>query len=131
MISWAASAIACKPDEQKRFTVSAGHRHRQPGADRRDARDVVPLRALGEAAAEDDVLDLGRIELRHFPQHVGDAVCGQVVGPGQVERTAKRLRQRRPRTGDDNGLAHNLLRSSILRIEREAARLGESSYGRL
>jgi hypothetical protein len=35
---------------------------------------------MGLTAAEYDVLDLGRIELRRFAQHILDAVRCQVVG---------------------------------------------------
>ena len=59
---WAAIAIAWRPEEQKRLTVVAGGGHRQPGAERRLARDVVARRALGHGAPDDDVLDLGRVE---------------------------------------------------------------------
>ena len=62
--------MACRPDEQKRLTVAPATRDRQAGPDGRDAGDVVPCEPCGIAAAEDDVLDLGRIELRHLPQHV-------------------------------------------------------------
>ena len=44
----------------------AGHRSRQARREQRHARDVVPGRALGQPAAEDHVLDLGRVEIRHL-----------------------------------------------------------------
>ena len=113
--------MACKPDEQKRLTVVPGHGDRQPGADGGDAGHVHALRAVGLAAAEDHVFDLGRVELRHLAEHVRDAVGGQVVGPGQVERAAKRLGQRRPRAGNDDGFSHSDLLSGF---KESPARLG-------
>src|SRR5439155_20215240 len=58
---------------------------------------------------ENDVLELGRVELGHLTQDVGGAVGGQVARPGQVERPAERLRQRCPRNGDDDSLSHGNL----------------------
>jgi hypothetical protein len=84
----------------------AGRRHRQPGAQRGDARHVVPRGAVGLAAAEDDLADLRRSERGHLRQHRADAVGRQIVGAGQVERPAMRLRERRPGAGDDHGFSH-------------------------
>src|SRR5712691_4651764 len=80
--------------------------HREPGADRRDARDVVALRAVGLAAAENHVLDLRRVELWDLAEDVLDAVGGEVVRPREVERAAERLGERRAGARDDDGFTH-------------------------
>ena len=70
MIWCAAMAMACRPDEQKRFTVVAGDRDRQAGQQRRHAARRSCLACLRLAAAQDHVFDLGRIELRRLAQNV-------------------------------------------------------------
>jgi hypothetical protein len=90
----------------------AGRRHRQPGAHRRHARDVVALRPVRLAAAEDHVLHFLHVELRHLTEGVLDAMRGEIVGPGQVERSAERLRKGRSRAGDDDGFSHGRFLSS-------------------
>ncbi len=84
----------------------AGRGDRQSGAKRRHACDVVPLRAMRLAAAEDHVLDYRRIELRHFAQDIGNAMTGEIIGTGHVERPAVCLRQRRAAAGDHDGFSH-------------------------
>ena len=68
MIWCAAIAIACKPEEQKRLTVVPATEPGRPASIAETARDVVPLRAVRLAAAENDVVDLGGIELRRLAQ---------------------------------------------------------------
>ena len=60
MMRCAASAMVCRPDEQKRLTVMPGTRDRTAGAQRDLARDVAAGRAFGDGAAHDHVVDLGR-----------------------------------------------------------------------
>src|SRR5262249_44146071 len=84
----------------------AGDRGREPGEHRGDPRDVVSLRPVRLTTAQDHVLDLGRIELRRFAQHALDAVRSQIVRAGDVERSTKRLGQRRARTGYDYSFSH-------------------------
>ena len=84
----------------------AGGRHRQPGAQRRDPRHVVALRAVRLAAAEDDLFDLCGIHPRRLAQRVGDAMGGEIVRPGHVERSDG-LGERRPAARNDDGFAHN------------------------
>ena len=72
-----------------------------------DAGHVLPLLPGRLGAAEDDVADLGRVDLRHLAEHVADAVRGQIVGAAQVERAAERLRQRSARAGNDDGFSHH------------------------
>ena len=115
--------MACSPELQKRLTVTPGVVTGKPGAQRRDARDVVALRAVRLTAAEDDVFDLRGIELRRLAEHVPDGVPGEIVGAGEVERSAAGLGQRRAAAGDDDGFAHeriirrpHRLRATSLRV---------------
>ncbi len=61
LMAWAAMRIVCSDDEQYRFTVTPGRV--EPGEERSHPGDVEPGLAAGLAAAEDHVLDLGRVEL--------------------------------------------------------------------
>src|SRR5690606_32139533 len=82
-----------------------GSSDRQAGTNRRQAGHVLALRTFVEGGAEDDVLDLGRIDagtlygvLDHEPGHV-DAV-------GVVERTAVGLAETGTRGGYDDCFRH-------------------------
>jgi len=68
-------AIALSPDGQS-------------GPHSRHAGDVVSLRAVRLAAAEDHVLDFLLVELRYLAERVGDAVGRQVRGQRHVEGSA-------------------------------------------
>src|SRR6202040_107792 len=78
----------------------------QARADQRDARHVAALRAVGLGAAHDHVLDLGDVELRGLAEDVLDAVGGQVIRTGDVERPAMGLGERGGGGGDDDSLSH-------------------------
>ena len=104
----AAWTIACRPDEQKRLTVRPAVVTGKPGAERGDARHVVPLRPVRLAAAEDHVLDLGRVERRHLRQRRARMKwAARSSGRVMLNEPRKRLRQRRPAAGDDDGFAQN------------------------
>ena len=60
MIRSAAKAIDCRPDEQKRLTVTAEAVTGTPGAQAGNPRDVQALFGLRHRAPEDHVLDLRR-----------------------------------------------------------------------
>ena len=67
----AAVATACSPDEQKRLTVWPAHGHRQARPSPPTLRPALkPCGPFREAGAHDDVVDLGRIELRRLLQHL-------------------------------------------------------------
>ena len=66
----------------------------------------ISLRAVRLRAAENHVLDFGRIELRRFAQNVFDAVRGQIVRPGHIEGSAERFRKASPRAGDNDSFSH-------------------------
>src|SRR4029450_12768189 len=58
------------------------------------------------AAAPDHFPARFRVELRDLAQDVLDCMGREVVGPGEIERAAERLGQRRPRAGDEDGFSH-------------------------
>ncbi len=77
----AARAMACSPDEQKRFTVNPGTDVGQARQHRGDAGNVEPLLALGHGAAQNDVVDHVRRHARRPIDDFFDHQRGQVVGP--------------------------------------------------
>ena len=81
----AAIAMACRPEEQNRFTVVAATVTGSPARMRRDARDVRSLHAVRLRAAQDHVANLGGIERRRFAQNVLNAMRGQIVRTRHVE----------------------------------------------
>src|SRR4029077_6851817 len=74
--------------------------------DRDHPRHVEALLAAGEAAAQHEVADVGRVELGHLGQGGGDHLAGQVVGPDGGEGTLERPADWRAGGGDDDGLGH-------------------------
>ena len=60
----------------------------QAGAEAGDAGDVHSLLGLGHGAAEDDVFDLGAVELRDAGEGSGDGDGGEVVGARGAEGSA-------------------------------------------
>ena len=102
---WAASAMVCRPEEQKRFTVIPGTLMGQAGADRDLAGDVPAGRAFGLGAADDHVLDFARLDLRALERGVHH-VAAHLRAVGQVERAAPALAERRARGGNDDGVCH-------------------------
>ena len=66
MISCAAIAIACRPEEQNRLTVVAGHGHREPGQHRGHARDVHRPAARAAARSPEPHLRFRRDRARAF-----------------------------------------------------------------
>jgi hypothetical protein len=71
-----------------------------------DAGDVEALGALGDGAAEQDVLDLGRVEPLGPPDRLGDGRPGHVVRPAGAQRAPRRPADGGPRAGDDDGFLH-------------------------
>ena len=103
MMRCAASAMVCRPEEQKRFTVMPGTVTGQPA---RIAiwRAMLPAgRALGVGAAHDHVLDLVGVELGALERGVHH-VAAHRRAVGHVERAAPALAERRARGGNDDGL---------------------------
>ena len=104
----AAMAIACRPDEQKRFTVDARGGHGQAGAQRDLARDVAAGGALGQRAAHEDVLHFGRVEPRALDRRA-HRVRAQGGAVRHVERAAPGLGEAGAGGGDDDGVGHGSL----------------------
>ena len=80
----AASAMAWRPLEQKRLMVMRARLIGQPAEEAGDARDVEPLLALGHGAAEDEILDVRRLDLRDAREERRDDLARELV------RTASR-----------------------------------------
>ena len=91
MMRSAAYAIACRPDEQKRLTVTADAVDRNAGAQARDPRDVHALLGLRHRAAQDHVVDFRRVDARRAPQRLGDRRRRELVRPRAAQRAAWRL----------------------------------------
>ena len=68
--------------------VMPGHGDAEAGFERGVARDVVPGGALGQAAADDDVLDLRRRRCRARVTACAEHVRGHRDAVGLVERAA-------------------------------------------
>ena len=68
---------------------------RQPGALAGDARDVHPCFALRHGAAEDDVLDILRIEPRHAANRFLHGDGGKIIRPRRAQRALERFSDRR------------------------------------
>ena len=78
----AAIATACKPEEQKRFTVTPGTPTGKPGQQQPDARHVHALLRLRHRAADDHIGDARRIERRRLRQHALQHMRQQIVRDG-------------------------------------------------
>src|SRR5205814_1510638 len=94
----------------------------ETGAQRGDARDVVALRAVRLAAAEDHLFHFLGIEPRRLAEHVLDGVGGEIVGTRHVEAATVRLRERCARAGDDDRFSHggeSFLGGGSDRVSRE------------
>ena len=79
----------------------------QTGAQRSDARDVHALLGFGHGAAQDHVLDLFGIELRHALQRAFDGHRGQIVGTRRPQSSFISLADRRPDGTYDYNVTHD------------------------
>ena len=91
-------------------TAKAVDRHarngdRQTGAQRRLAGDIAAGRPLRKAAAEDNILNLGRIDFAAFDGVLND-MAAEFGAIGHVESAAKGPANRRARGGNDDGVGH-------------------------
>ena len=89
--------------------------HAEQDAD--DAAHVVALLAAGQAAAEHQVVDVGRVERGHLVQGGADDGGGQVVGAEVLERPLERAADGGAGGRDDDGFGHG---SSTMRRVRRA-----------
>jgi hypothetical protein len=85
---------------------NAAHADRQSGQQHGDARHVQALFGLRYRAADDRVLDGGRVQRGHLRQRATDGLHQQVVGPVMAEHALGGLADRRARRGDDVGVLH-------------------------
>ena len=96
--------------EARRAEAVHGHRrhaHRQAGPQHGDAGHVHALLAFGEGAAQDHIVDGGRVELRHPLQEALDEEPHQFVGPGVAQSAPPRPAHRSAvGVGYDDSSAH-------------------------
>ena len=84
-------AMACSPEEQKRFTVVPATDTGKPARMAATRATFDPCGPCGMRAAQHHVFDFGGIELRRLGQDISDAMRRQIFGPRHVERAAKDL----------------------------------------
>ena len=92
----------------RRRAVPRDRRARQgvhPELDGDDAGEVVALLAAGQAAAEQEVLDLGRVEGGDGVERGAHHLRGEVVGAHPGQRALAGAADRRADGGHDDGLA--------------------------
>ena len=83
--------------------------HGQAGAKQSDARDVHSLLGFGHGAAEDDVLDLPRVETRDAVDGRAHGDGGQIIGPRSAQRTFEGFADGGADGTGDNSVSHGLL----------------------
>ncbi len=81
----------------------------EPGEQGDDARHVVARLTAGLAAAEDEVLDVVRVELGELGQHDLDRQGGEVVGTALDERALHGTADGGAAGGDDDCFGHGVL----------------------
>ena len=69
--------------------------NRQTGQHGGNPGNILSLRSVRLGAAKNHIFYFAGVELRRLPQHGLNAMCGQIVGPREIERPAKRFRQAR------------------------------------
>ena len=72
-----------------------------------DARHVEAGLTAGQAAAQDQVVDLVRVERGHLVERGAHHLGGQVVGPHADQRPLHGAADRRAGGGDDDGFGHD------------------------
>ncbi len=86
----------------------AGHRDRQPGTQRRLARDIGADRTFCARRAQQDILNLVRLHAGPL-DGCGDHMRRHAGAMDSVERTAMGLCDRQTDRGDDGGFLHDQL----------------------
>ena len=84
-------------------------RDRNAGPEARDPGDVHALLGLRHGAAEDHVVDLGRVDARGAAQALADGRGGHLVGAGRAERALGGLARGGANGGSDDGVGHGCL----------------------
>ena len=105
MTRCAAIAMVCRPEEQKRLTVTPRHGDRQVGHQRDLARDVGAGGAFGVGAAHEHVFDRRRVDAGAL-HGVLDGMAAQRGAVRHVEGALPALGQGRAGGGDDDGVGH-------------------------
>ena len=105
MIRWLASAMVCRPEEQKRFTVMPGTVTGQPARIAIWRAMFQPVAPSGIGAADDHVLDLVGVDLGALERGVHH-VAAHLRAVGHVERALPALAERGPRGGNNDGFNH-------------------------
>jgi hypothetical protein len=107
--------MVCRPEEQKRFTVTPETLTGAPARIARDACHVRARRAFRRAAAHDHVLDFAQVDLGALGG-VLDDMGAHVGAVGVVEDAPECLADRRAGSRDDNGISHFIfLRFELIR----------------
>ena len=84
----------------------------KPGAEAGDAGDVHSLLGLRHGAAEDDVFDLGAVELRDAVECSVDGEGGEIVGARGAEGSARGFAYGGADCGGDDDFFHMILGGS-------------------
>src|SRR6266536_1971087 len=82
------------------------------------ARHVEALLPARHPAAEHEVVEPARVELRHLVEGGTDDPRRQVVGPQLLERPLVRTADGRAGGGDDHGLGHGVPFTRVARVKR-------------
>ena len=106
IISFAAVAIAMRPEAHCRSTDMPATLVGKASAQQRLARDIAALRSLLEGRAHHHIVDLPRLDGSAL-ERVRDRMPTQRLSLGVVERAAIGLADRRARGGDDDGFTHD------------------------
>jgi hypothetical protein len=96
-MAWNAIRVLCSEDEQYLVIVVPGT----------ESGHVVALLAAGQPAAEDQVVNRGRVELRDLGQRGRDHLHGQIIGADAGQRSLERAPDRGTCGGDNDGLWHD------------------------
>ena len=99
-------AMACRPEEQKRFTVMAAVETGSPACSAETRAMLWPCTPWGWPQPRITSSISAGIELRRLAQDILDAMGGQVLGPRHVEGAAKRFGKAGARTGNYDGFSH-------------------------
>jgi hypothetical protein len=98
-----ASAMDWSPEEQKRLMVMP-----QTGADSQDLSHLHALLPLGEGAAHDHVVHVGRVQGWNAGHEALDDLDAELVGPRPREATPSRTPAGAPDGFHDNCFTHDI-----------------------
>src|ERR1019366_3840924 len=104
------------------------HFNRQTSAQRRDARDVHALLSLGHGAAEDDILDLFGIDLRHAFERALDGHSGQIIGTRRPQSSFVSFANRRTHGTNNYDFTHSKLLAISCRLSAVSPQLNRTRF---